>query len=217
MSNRLSAAAAILVSLAAPASAHRLDEYLQATILSVERDRVQGFMRLVPGVAVYSIVIPGIDTNGDGIISDTERQSYAKRVLGDLSLRIDGHPLQLRLESVDVAGTGEMQEGLGEIRIEFAADLPPASASGRRLIFENHHQNRIATYLVNCLVPRDRTIRINAQNRNQDQSYYQLDYVQGVSLAPIALLLFAGLVLLVRLRAGIPDCRRLTFYSRGPK
>jgi len=128
MSNRLSAAAAILLSLVAPASAHRLDEYLQATIFSVEKDRVQAFMRLIPGVAVSSIVIPSIDTNGDGIISDTERRSYAQRVLGDLSLSMDGHPLKLRLGPVDVTGTGEMKEGLGEIRIEFSADCRAATA-----------------------------------------------------------------------------------------
>jgi hypothetical protein len=73
MIDRLSAAAAILLSLETSASAHRLNEYLQATIICVEKDRAQAFVRLVQGVAVSSIVIPAIDTNGDGIISDTER------------------------------------------------------------------------------------------------------------------------------------------------
>jgi hypothetical protein len=47
------------------------------------------------------------------------------------------------------------------------------------LIFENHHQSRIAAYLVNGLVPRDPDIRLIAQNRNASQSFYQLDYVQA--------------------------------------
>ena len=218
MSDWLSAAAAILLWLAAPAFAHRLDEYLQATIFSVEKDRVQAFMRLTPGVAVSSTIIPGIDTNGDGIISDTERRSYAKRVLGDLALSVDGHRLKPRLVSVDCTGIREMKEGLGEIRIEFSADLPPSNGSNRRLVFENHHQNRIAAYLVNCLVPHDQTIQIAAQGRNENQSFYQLDYVQaggrsdplsfrwwsgaGVSLATIAFFLSARLVWLSRKRAG---------------
>jgi hypothetical protein len=216
MSNKLPAATAILLSLAAPAFAHRLDEYLQATIISVEKDRVHAFMRLVPGVAVSSIVIPAIDTNRDGIISDSERQSYAQRVLSDLSLSIDGHPLKPRLESVDVTGIGEMKEGLGEVRIEFNADLPGSAGGKRRLILENRHQSRIAAYLVNCLVPRDKAIRIEAQNRNESQSFYELDYALGggspalidhwrtnvfASLGSIALLFAAGSVLLLRLRA----------------
>ena len=31
------------------AFAHRIDEYLQATLLTVEKDRVQASMRLIPG------------------------------------------------------------------------------------------------------------------------------------------------------------------------
>ncbi|MFZ0591790.1 MAG: HupE/UreJ family protein [Bryobacteraceae bacterium] len=179
MRKTLAAAAAILLSLGAPAYTHRLDEYLQATIISVEKDRVQAFMRLVPGVAVSSIVISSIDTNGDGIISDTEQQGYAERMLRDLSLSVDGHPLKLRLVSVDFPAIGEMKEGLGQIQIEFTADLPRSTGSNRRLIFENHHQSRIAAYLMNCLVPLDKNIQITAQNRNENQSFYQLDYVQG--------------------------------------
>lgn len=81
MKANLAAAVAIVLSLRVPASAHRLDEYLQATILSVEKDRIQAFMRLVPGVAVSSAVLAIIDTNGDGVISDSERHAYAERVL----------------------------------------------------------------------------------------------------------------------------------------
>jgi hypothetical protein len=170
--------AAILLSLAAPAFAHRLDEYLQATLISVEQDRVHAFIRLVPGVAVSPIVIWTIDTNGDGIISETEQRTYAERVLGDLSLSLDGHLLKPRLVSADFPKTGEMKEGLGEIQIQFTADLP-GGGSKRKLVFENHHQSRIAAYMVNCLVPRDKNIQITSQNRNQNQSFYQLNYVQA--------------------------------------
>ncbi len=71
-----------------------------------------------------------------------------------------------------------MREGRGEIQLEFNADVP-SGGPNRRLIFENHHQRRIAAYLVNCLVPRDLDIRVTAQNRNYRQSFYQLDYVQA--------------------------------------
>jgi hypothetical protein len=43
--------------LRAPPSAHRLDEYLQATIFSVEKDGIQASMRLVPGIAVSSAIM----------------------------------------------------------------------------------------------------------------------------------------------------------------
>jgi hypothetical protein len=75
MNARLLGATAFLLSLGAGASAHRLDEYLQATIISVDKDHVQASMRLIPGVAVSSFVLSGIDSNGDGLISEGEQRS----------------------------------------------------------------------------------------------------------------------------------------------
>ena len=53
-------------------------------------------------------------------------------------------------------------------------------------------------YLVNCLAPRDPSIRLVAQNRNYSQSIYQLDYVQGrVSLAPFRFTAWLGALAVV--------------------
>jgi len=178
MKTRLAIAGVILFLVGTSASAHRLDEYLQATTISVEKDRVQAQIRLTPGVAVFPVVLAQIDTDADGVISEAEQRTYAGRVLGDLSLKLDGIRLQLRLVSLKFAKIEEMKEGLGEIQLEFDADVS-GGGPNRRLIFENQHKSPIAAYLVNCLVPRDPDIRITAQNRNYQQSFYQLDYVQA--------------------------------------
>jgi hypothetical protein len=195
---RLIVAAAILLLAGAPASAHRLDEYLQATLISVEKERVQATMRLVPGVAVSSFVLASMDTNADGVISETEQRVYAERVLRDVSLTIDGDVVKPRLISVEFPGVEEMKEGLGEIHIEFSADLPRGGGN-RRLVFRNHHQSRIGAYLVNCLVPRDRDIRVVAQNRDEQQSFYQLDYVEAGASGGRGWLAMVALLLSVRL------------------
>jgi hypothetical protein len=192
MTIRLAAAAAILLSIGTPASAHRLDEYLEATLISVEKNRVQVQIRLTPGVAVFPMVLAIIDTNADGVISESEQRVYAERVVRDLSVTVDGDRLRPRLASTKFPGTDEMKEGRGEIQLEFSADLPRNSPN-RRLIFENHHLSRIAAYLVNCLVPRDPDIRFIAQNRNDSQSHYQLDYVEaGVRSDALSLAWWSG-------------------------
>lgn len=211
MRTRLAALTVLLLT-ATGAFAHRLDEYLDATLISVEETRVEGQITLTPGVAVYRIVLAGIDTNGDGVISEAEQRSYAERVLHDLSLTIDGRPLTTRLVSRQFPSIEEMKEGRGQIQIEFSADLPLGGTT-RRLVLENHHLSRIAAYQVNCLVPSDPNIRIVAQNRNYSQSLYQLEYGQtGVRASSLfaswpgqrgllgagALLLFARLGLLWR-------------------
>jgi hypothetical protein len=182
VNRKLLAAAAIVLLSGERAFAHRLDEYLQAALISVEKDRVELSMRLVPGVAVSSWVLAGIDTNGDGVISRAEQQAYAERVLGDLSLTAEGNRLRPRLVSVHFPAVEEMKEGLGEIRIELSADLPQGGPN-RRLVLQNAHQYRIAAYLMNCLVPRDPDIRIVAQTRNEQQSIYRVDYVVRSSQA----------------------------------
>ncbi len=64
----------------APAAlAHRIDEYLQATVFTLQADRVQASMRLIPGILVAPSVIAEIDTNRDGVFSKTEEQAYAQR------------------------------------------------------------------------------------------------------------------------------------------
>jgi HupE / UreJ protein len=169
---------AVMVILAYPSFAHRLDEYLQATIISVEKQQVQLSVRLIPGVAVSSAVIAEIDPNQDGVISEFEAQAYAERVVHELSLSLDGHRLTPRLVSTAFPRIEDMKEGVGEIRLELSAALPRGQTN-RKLVFENHHDTAISVYLVNCLAPPDARIRILAQNRNRNQSLYELDYAQS--------------------------------------
>jgi hypothetical protein len=180
---------AILLLIAATAFAHRLDEYLQATLVSVEENRVQGQITLTPGVAVYPIVLAAIGSN---------QHAYAERVLQDLSLTIDGRPLTAHLLSSQFPTLDDMKEGRGEIHIEFGADLPSGGGS-RKLVLENRHLGRIAAYQVNCLVPRDPKIRIVGQNRNYDQSHYELQYEQPAVHANGLLAGAFALILLARL------------------
>jgi hypothetical protein len=199
-------AATMLLLTAQCGFAHRLDEYLVATIVSVEKTRVQGEITLTPGVAVYRIVLAGIDKNGDGVITEEEERAYAGQVLRDLSVTMDGRPLTVQLRSKKFPSVAEMREGRGEIRIEFGADVGFGGTT-RKLAIENRHQSRIAAYQVNCLVPGDPGIRIVAQDRNYSQSVYQLTYQQAGSdsllaswagLGGVALVLFARLGVLWR-------------------
>jgi hypothetical protein len=203
--------ATMIVLRASPIFAHRLDEYLEATVLTVEKNRVQAEMMLTPGVAVFPIVMSAIDVNRDGAVSEKEQRAYAVRVLRDLTISIDGEQLTPRLVSTQFPSVEEMKDGRGEIQIDFSADLPPGGRN-RRLAIENRHQSPIAAYQVNCLVPRDPRIRITAQNRNFSQSRYELDYEQmDAESQPLSLGLWTDrliwlspmmLLLLIRLGVG---------------
>ena len=175
--------ATVLLLCAIPAWAHRIDEYLQATIISLEANQAHASMRLIPGVMVGPSVIAMIDTNHDGIFSEDEKRAYADRVLGDLSLSFDGHAVKPQLDSCNIPDASQLRDGLGEIHLEYHVDLPPSSAANRTLILSNRHLNGTSVYLVNVEVPQERTLRIVDQKRNPRQSVYELDYQQDGTIA----------------------------------
>jgi len=206
MKNRLAVTTAMLLFVRAPLDAHRLDEYLQATLISVEKGNIQAQIRLVPGVAVLPLVLAGIDTDRNGVISEAEQRAYAQRVLHDLSMSMSGNHLTPRLVAIKFPAVEDMKQGLGEIQLEITAELP-AGGGNRKLIFENRHERRIGVYLVNCLVPRDPAIKITAQTRNYTQSLYELDYLQaGAHSDPLSIAGWSGIALLL--------CTRLAYLSR---
>jgi hypothetical protein len=172
--------ALLLVSV--PAFAHRLDELLQATLISVGRDRVHLQVRLAPGVSVVQEMLRRIDANRDGVLSNAEQRAYAESVLRDVSLTVDGERLAPQLVSWIYPSVDFLKEGMGNILIEL--DAPVTSRGGNRtLTFENHFERERSVYLVNAESPVDPSIHIASQNRNYTQSFYRLDYSQAGTAA----------------------------------
>lgn len=165
----------LLLGLASPASAHRLDEYLQATTIALQKDRVELRLHLTPGVDVVPKVLASIDSDGDGRLSAAEQHAYAQQVRGNLLLTVDGSPRPLRLASSSFPPVETMRRGLGDMLLVFRADMPVGAAT-HSLQLRNRHESGIAVYLVNTLEPRDPAVRILGQDRNYNQSSYRLDF-----------------------------------------
>jgi hypothetical protein len=174
---------ALVLAAPTPATAHRLDEYLQATTIAVEREHIRIEMRLVPGVEVFPLVFAEIDRDRDGVASEAEQQAYARRVVVDLSLAADGTRMPLDLVGWQFPSQELLRSGRGAIELRLEAPVY-GKAGHRKLTFENHHQRRISSYLVNGLVPRDPTITVTSQQRSYDQSLYHLEYSGTPERAP---------------------------------
>ena len=178
MRRKLTLAALCFVLAGKAAWAHRIDEYLQATILSLDANRVNASMRLIPGVLVAPSVIALIDNNHDGVFSESEMKTYAERVLGDLSVTVDGQATAVQLDTWNVPEASHLRDGLGEIQIQYHVELPPSSGASHSLALVNRHLNAGSVYLVNVEVPQDPRLRVVEQKRNPRQSVYELDYKQ---------------------------------------
>ena len=178
MSWRLALAGLVCALLSAtPASAHRIDEYLQATILSVEAGHVQASMRLIPGVLVAPSIIGAIDANHDGVFSQDEERAYAELVLHDISFTVDGKAMRPTLDAFSFPQPAQLRDGLGEIHLEYDIALSP-NGTEHALTLVNQHRRDNSVYLLNVLVPENGNFAIVGQKRNQQQSTYELDFRQ---------------------------------------
>jgi hypothetical protein len=161
---------------AAPLEAHRLDEYLQATRLSIGSGRVDVELDLTPGAAIAERVARDIDVDGDGRFSAAEADVYARSVLATLTLAADGRALAMTLEGQTLPERAAMFEGVGTIRLRAAATLPSRSSGRHTLEYRNDFQPAASVYLANTLVPDDPRITIDAQDRDPLQQRLTVTY-----------------------------------------
>ena len=174
----IASVASVLAAAAMPATpaAHRLDEYLQASRVSVARDRVALEVDLTPGANIASEVIGSLDRDGDAAISPIEAQSYGQSVLADLVVQLDGRPVSLTLTRVEISTIAELREGMGAIRVQATATIDGSVAGRRELHLQNDHQPEKSVYLANALVPDTADVRIVSQRRDSRQRDLRIEY-----------------------------------------
>ena len=96
-------------------SGHQLDEYLQATRVSIARDRVTLDIDLTPGVTIAPAIVETLDANADNIIGPSEAGAYGRAMLSDVVVTFDGHPVVMALTQIEVPTIDEMRHGMGTI------------------------------------------------------------------------------------------------------
>jgi hypothetical protein len=170
------AALILLFAVALAARAHRLDEYLQATRIGVAMNRIDLSIDLTPGVAIFGTLLPNIDLDGNHRISRHEQELYARRVLTELQLELDGKRQSVELVQSKFPSRHAMETGEGVIHLQAVAKIPSLSLDHHELLFRNLHLPDISVYQVNALVPETKTIHILRQERDERQTEYKLTF-----------------------------------------
>ncbi len=199
--NRHAAAVVVagsIVLAGAPASAHRLDEYLQAMRVDVRTDGIVVELDLTPGANLAADIIAALDRNGDGEIGPDEADSHATGVLNSLDVQIDGRSAALTKTRQDFPALEELRDGAGVIRLMFVADIEQAGGT-HHLIVRNGYRPDVGVYLANALQPSSGSITIGRQVRNRQQRTLSIEYTvarlaltrAAVSWTALAAVLFA--------------------------
>ena len=170
-------ALSLALGLVRPAGAHRLDEYLQATLIGVTREGIELEIQLTPGVAIMPVIMTVIDQDRDGRISPGEVRAYVDRVAREVELRVDGVPAPLSLIESTFPTLEAMREGVGTIVIKLRTER-----TGRALRFENRHLPQISAYLANCLADPHAALAVGRQERDEAQRSIAFEY----SFEPVA-------------------------------
>ena len=166
----------LVLAFAANSFAHRLDEYLQATRIAVATNRIDLSIDLTPGAAVADQLLGVIDQDRDGQISEGERSDYARQFLKDIQLKLNEKPLTLSLVDISFPEPFEVRSGVGVIRLKANASVDPLAVGNHTLSLSNKHLPAISVYLVNALKPKDSTIQVNKQTRDELQKNYRLSF-----------------------------------------
>ena len=165
-----------LLALPSAASAHALDEYLQATLVEIEPTGIRLQIDFTPGVAVAEQVLAVMDRNHDGIISESEVADYGKLISRDVIVRLDERNVTLKMTDSNFPTPSELRSGWERIKIEFFLVCQPLPAGSHKLAIANLHLPSLSGYLINAALPKSNTIRILAQKRNPNQSMTEIDF-----------------------------------------
>lgn len=169
-SQRLAPLFLALLSWPSTVFAHQLDEYLQATLVTIEPGEIRLEINLTPGVAVAGQVLAVIDQNADGVISTNEAAAYGERLKRDLVVRLDGRKLGLKLTDSNFPALAELRTGWKIIQMEFSARPVRLRRGSHALKIENRHLPGISAYLCNAAQPTSSSVSITGQKRNKSQS-----------------------------------------------
>lgn len=161
---------------AASASAHRLDEYLQATLVVIEPSAVRLQLTLTPGVEVANDVLAQIDWDGNGAVSDREVTDYAEALRQNLVVRLNDQKVELKLTHSKFPAPSELRSGTASIELDYTIFAEPLATGVHKLSLDNRHLSGVSVYLLNAALPKSSKIKIKRQLRSEYQRTGVIDF-----------------------------------------
>ena len=153
-----------------PSFAHRLDELFQAARVSIQADRVVVDLDLTPGIQVAPRLIAVLDTDRNGVISAAEGLDFARTVIRESALSVDGTVLPLGVTGHEESALAVLRGGAGVVHVQAQSSPHSMTAGGAHVVrYRNGFDPGLSLYAANATLPADEHIVIRGQERDQDQ------------------------------------------------
>lgn len=159
-----------------PVAAHSLDQFLQASYLTLGAKQVDLELDLTPGLMVAPQVLQSLDSDGNQQISESEGRAYAETLLQNISLEIDGQVYTLRLTSLELPTFLNLQAGYGTLKVFAQTDALPTTTNTHRLFYKNSNQLTGSVWQVNAFVEDGAAFSLGPQNRDDLQQTLTVAY-----------------------------------------
>ena len=142
---------ALLAVLPGAALAHPVDEVVQGAYLTLAPGELRLELDVTPGAEVLPSVLPLLDPDADGTVSEAEAEAYAGAVLAASTLTLDGEPAAWTLLAVEVPDPALLAAGGGLIRIDAVAPRPEREGA-RVLAYVNRHEPAKSLWMANVFL-----------------------------------------------------------------
>lgn len=129
---------AFLLFPAETAKAHPADVYAHAITITLSQTRMQIKWQIKPGPLLVNFLWNEMDKDQDGIISDSESDSWSASRLDLLLVSLNGKSLPLTVDSVQLPSSlTTFQSGEESILFNLSADLSANADNTERIVVEN--------------------------------------------------------------------------------
>lgn len=123
----------------APVSAHVDDELLQMVYVTLTARGVNVEVQVTPGVLVSDALLRLIDTDGDGVISESEAEAYVDLLRRSLSVSFEDESVAVEVVRSSFPEGDLLRRGGGTITVHFAAAAPNSGAPEHAVTVTNSY------------------------------------------------------------------------------
>ena len=160
---------ALGIAFAQEAGAHRTTGMLQSTLVEILPDQVGLELTLLPGMDIAPGLQRLLDLDGDGQVSEVEKEAFGQWVQSGQEVSVNGRRLPVKVKEVRVPPLNELAGGHATMVVEMAVELKNLSGGTQTIRCLNRFAPMESSYQCDGLVPKSSEVQVVSHRREEGQ------------------------------------------------